>query len=391
MIERSLEQVARDIAGRFPVLTVTGPRQSGKTTLCSMAFPEKPLISLESPDVRRFALSDPRGFLGVYIDGAVLDEVQRAPDLLSYLQTMVDEDRTPGRFVLTGSQNFALLSSISQSLAGRTAVLNLLPFTLAELRRMPSHEEDLFPILWAGGYPAIHDRGVPADEWLANYVLLYVERDVRQVLNVGDLVAFETFLRLCAGRAGQLVNLSALAADCGVTHGTAKSWLSVLETGYIAFRLPPFLANIRKRLVKTPKLFFHDTGLLCHLLGIERSDQLVTHPMRGAVFENWVISEIYKNIVNQGKRATLAFYRDRKGLEVDLIIERGDTLMAVEAKSGQTVASDFTSGLDAFARAMADDKRYPTVQRTVIYGGDRKEPRRNALILPWRTIHEQAW
>jgi predicted AAA+ superfamily ATPase len=383
MIKRNLAKVALGLAGRYPVLTVTGPRQSGKTTLCRMTFPDKAYVSLEAPDLRRFALTDPRGFLSQYVNGAVLDEVQRAPELLSYIQTLVDEDPAPGRFVLTGSQNFALLSSISQTLAGRTALLNLFPLTLDEIRRFPSPPAGLFPSLWTGGYPVIYDRSLPAGEWLADYVTLYVERDVRQTLKVGDLLAFETFLRLCAGRAAQLLNLSSLAADGGITHGTARSWISVLEVGFLVFRLPPYFTNVGKRLVKAPKLYFFDTGLLCNLLGIQDAAQLVTHPLRGAIFENWVVSEVYRSIAHAGRRPALHFFRDRRGLEVDLLIEKGRDLSAVEIRSAQTVSTDFTTGLTRFSEIVEQDARIGRVRRLVVYGGDRQETRREARILPW--------
>jgi len=257
VIERTLQSHFLELAGRYPVLTLTGPRQSGKTTLSRMAFPDKDYVSLENPAQREFATDDPVGFLARYGEGAIFDEVQRTPELTSYLQGLVDEDPRPGRFVLTGSQNLVLMSAISQSLAGRTALLELLPLDLAELRRFRQPPTDLFEIMWSGGYPRIHERRLPAYEWLTDYAATYVERDVRQLVNVGDLVLFQTFLRLCAGRTGQLLNLASLAGDCGISPATAKSWLSVLEASYVLFRLPPFYTNLSKRLIKTPKLYFY--------------------------------------------------------------------------------------------------------------------------------------
>ncbi len=261
MIERLLQPRLRDLATRYPVLTVTGPRQSGKTTLSRMAFPDKAYVSLENPAQREFAQQDAVAFLARHPEGAIFDEVQRVPQIVSYLQGLVDEDPRPGRFVLSGSQNLASLDALTQSLAGRTSLTELLPLSLEEIRRFPDPPEDLDTLLWRGGYPRIYEQRLPAHEWLADYTATYVERDVRQLLNVGDLLLFQTFLRLCASRTGQLLNLSSLAADCGISHPTARSWLSVLEATYIVFRLPPFFANVGKRLIKAPKLYFYDTGL----------------------------------------------------------------------------------------------------------------------------------
>src|SRR3990167_3690232 len=306
MIARTLGPRLLALARRFPAVTVTGPRQSGKTTLCRAAFPDKPYVSLEAPDVRRYAIEDPRGFLGDHRDGAILDEVQRAPEILAYLQPMLDERRGSGRFILTGSANLSLLQSVSQSLAGRTALLTLLPLGLEEIRRSSHPLDDFFAVLWRGGYPAIFDRGLDPGDWFPSYVGTYVERDVRQILNVGDLLAFQGFLRLCAGRSAQLLNLSALGADCGVTHGTARAWISVLDASYVAFPLPPPRAP----------------------------------PPRGGVFESWVVSEILKARVHRGLPPALSFFRDRKGAEVDVILEADRDLVAVETKSARTVRSE---------------------------------------------------
>ncbi|MHB8763301.1 MAG: ATP-binding protein [Deferrisomatales bacterium] len=391
MIPRILEERLRALARKFPVVTVTGPRQSGKTTLCRAVFADKPYVSLEAPDIQAFAREDPRGFLARYPEGAVLDEVQRTPALLSYIQTDVDSRPDRGRFVLTGSANFALLHSIGQSLAGRTAVLHLLPLGLEELRRFPDPPRDLFEVLWRGSYPASFDRGLAPGEWYPSYLATYLERDVRMILNIGDLVAFQTFVRLCAGRTGQLVNLSALGADAGVTHATAKAWLSVLEASYVAWRLPPFHANLGKRLVKTPKLHFVDTGLVCYLLGIRSADQLRDHPLRGAIFETWVASELLKARLHRGLQPSLSFFRDRKGAEVDLIVELGRTLLAVETKSGRTVAADFFTGLEAFRAAVATDPLAREVQSFVVFGGSEGQLRAAAHVLPWSALDTRVW
>jgi predicted AAA+ superfamily ATPase len=379
------------MARKFPVVTITGPRQSGKTTLCRAVFPDKGYVSLETPDMQDFAREDPRGFLAEHRQGAVLDEIHRVPELLSYVQTMVDERPVRGRFILTGSANFALLQSLGQSLAGRTALLELLPLGLEEVKRFPSGPKDLYGLLLQGSYPAIYDRRLDAKEWYPSYVSTYLERDVRSVLNVGDLIAFRTFMRLCAGRAGQLVNLSSMGADAGVTHGTARSWLSVLEAGYVTWRLPPFHANVSKRLVKTPKLHFLDSGLVCHLLGIQTAQQLRDHPLRGAVFETWVASEILKSRVHRGLQPHLSFFRDRKGLEVDVLVELARTLLAVETKSGATIARDFFDGLEAFASWVTSSRLRREVRGFVVYGGSALQTRSRGKAVPWSGVHRQAW
>lgn len=392
MIPRVLESRLRELAGKFPIVTVTGPRQSGKTTLCRAVFPDKPYVSLEAPDVQDYARRDPRGFLGERSEGAVLDEVHRVPELLSYLQPLVDEQPAArGRFVLTGSANFTLLQSLGQSLAGRTALLNLLPLSLEEIRRFPDPPGDLFTLLWRGSYPPVYDRRLEAEDWYPSYVATYLERDVRAILAVGDLLAFQTFLRLCAGRVAQLVNFSALAADAGVTHNTARSWLSVLEAGYVAWRLPPFHTNLSKRLVKTPKLHVLDSGLACYLLGIRSPDQLRGHPLRGAIFETWVASEILKSRVHRGLAQGLYFFRDRKGAEVDIVVEDGRSLIAVETKSGQTVAEDFFAGLDSFTALVSASQPPRRPRRLVVYGGAEAQKRSAAEVIPWSELDRCAW
>jgi len=390
MVQRTLLPRLLAMARKFPAVTVTGPRQSGKTTLCRAAFPDKPYVSLEAPDMRDYARDDPRGFLGDHRDGAILDEIQRVPELLSHLQSELDARPRPGRFVLTGSANLALLGSVSQSLAGRTAVLNLLPLGWDEVQRFAKRPGDLLSALWTGGYPAILDRELEPPDWMGSYVATYVERDVRQVMHVGDLVAFQTFLRLCAGRSAQLLNLSALGADAGITHPTARSWVSVLEASFVAFRMPPFHSNLTSRLVKTPKLHFYDSGLLCYLLGIRRPEQLREHPLRGAVFETWVVTEVLKARLHQGIAGGLSFFRDRRGLEVDLLVEQAEALIAVETKSGQTLAADFVAGLEAFT-ALMSGRRQPPVRRMLVYGGESRQQRTRVTVLPWSSIHRYHW
>jgi predicted AAA+ superfamily ATPase len=391
MIERTLRTHLLDLAQRHPVVTLTGPRQSGKTTLCRAAFPNTPYVSLEPPDEREFARSDPRAFLGRVPDGAVIDEVQRVPALLSYIQQRVDEAPAAGAFILTGSQHLGLLDAVSQTLAGRSALLQLLPLGLEEVRRFRKAPDDLTSLMWTGGYPRIYDRALPPAEWLSNYVATYVERDVRQVLQVGDLITFQTFLRMSAGRVGQLLNLSALGADCGITHATARRWISVLEASYVAFRLAPLHANVRKRLVKAPKLYFYDTGLLCYLLGIRQPDQLDTHPLRGPIFESWVVSEILKYHLHRGETPHLSFYRDRKGHEVDLLLDRGNDIVAVEIKSGRTPAPDAFDALEQFHRDRTLTRRATRRRPVVVYGGDRSQTRSAGELLSWRDIDAFAW
>jgi len=386
VIQRSLQPRLLGLAAKFPVVTLTGPRQSGKTTLCRAAFPGKPYVSLEAPDVREFATTDPRGFLATFREGAVLDEVHRVPGLLSYVQVEVDRDRSPGRFILIGSANFSLLRSLGQSLAGRTALLELLPLDLEETRRFGPLPADVFTLLWRGTYPAIYDRGLDPEEWYPAYTAAYLERDVRSILNVGDLSAFQTFLRLAAGRASQLVNLRALGADAGVTHATARAWLTVLEAGYVAWRLPPFRANVSSRLVKTPKMHFVDPGLACYLLGIRSADQLRTHPLRGAVFETWVASEILKRFTHAGLSSPMTFFRSRDGAEVDIVVPGEASLIAIEAKSGLTVASDYFRGI-ASLEAVAERLEPPEpVRAFVVYGGDETQERTEGTVVAWSAM-----
>ncbi len=349
MFDRFAEARLRAIALSFPVLMLTGPRQSGKTTLARKAFPALRWVTLEDADTREAAQRDPRGFLADLRKGAVIDEVQHVPQLLSYLQTLVDNSPEMGRWVLTGSQNLLLSASVSQSLAGRAGLVELLPLQYAEASTVLA-KLSLDEWLLRGAYPAIHDRNAPAGEWLSSYITTYVERDVRQISRVVDLMQFQRFMRLMAARCGQLLNLNAVAADLGVAQTTARDWLAVLEASYIVFRLAPYHTNFGKRLVKSPKLYFHDTGLAARLLGISSAATMNLHPMRGALFENMLIGEYVKHLRHRGLPHTPYFWRDNIGTEIDLLIEADGVLWPLEMKSGATFQTEWLRGLHTWQR-----------------------------------------
>ena len=388
MIVRDLAPLLTRAARQMPVVTLTGPRQSGKTTLCRALFPAHDYRTLEALDQRALAETDPRTFLGRLPDGAVIDEIQRVPDLLSYLQGIVDDDPVPGRWILTGSQNLLLAESISQSLAGRTALHQLPPLTWGEIRRFGRYPASLEEALFFGGYPRIFDQRLDPTAWLGAYTATYVERDVRRIVNVGDLVTFQRFVELCAGRTGQLLNYSSLANDCGVSQPTVRDWISILEASFIVFRLPAFHGNIGKRLVKAPKLYFRDTGLACWLLGIQEPHQLRSHPLRGTIFETWVVSETCKHRTNQGRgERGLAFYRDRNGAEVDLVIDHAQGRTLLEAKSASTPAPDMFRAARRVRSHLPDP---PTTDLSVVYGGDEHQSRAAGELLPWRMVRALA-
>jgi len=385
MIPRFISNQLEQLSGRYPIVAVTGPRQSGKTTLVRDTFPQKKYASLEDPDIREFALTDPRGFLSAYSDGAILDEVQRAPDLFSYIQTRVDQIGKEGLYILTGSFHFGLMEGISQSLAGRTGLLTLLPFSFHELDQVDMLPTSMESLLYTGTYPRIYDKQLPPSEWYANYVTTYLERDVRALKKIADLSQFQRFLKMCAGRSGQILNLTSLGNDCGITHNTARSWLSVLQASYIIFLLQPHFKNFNKRLVKSPKLYFCDTGLLSYLLGINSPDDLLIHSSRGPIFETWVLSELLKGRLNRGLRENLFFWRDNSGNEVDCIVDHGEKLLPLEIKSGQTITQDFFKGLKYWSKISKTTGK----DAYLIYGGEMDQIRKDGTVMGWKSFARQ--
>jgi uncharacterized protein len=387
-VQRAAWPAVVRLAAGFPVVALTGPRQSGKTTLARQAFAHKPYCTFEDAETRNLALADPRAFLAQFPQGAVLDEIQRAPELLSYLQSAVDQRGQMGDFVITGSQQFGLLDSISQSLAGRVGLVQLLPLSLAEISHAANAPAaDLNTLMFTGGYPALYDarrstaaQSLMPSDWHRAYIATYIERDVRQVLGVRDLAGFERFVLMCAARSGQLLNIQALAADCGISANAARQWLSVLEASYVIRLLQPWHENFGKRLVKMPKLYFYDTGLLCHLLRIESPLALATHAMRGAIFETWVLTETLKHRFNQGLEADVYFWRDNHGVEVDLLYPHQGLLHPVEIKSGTTFAIDWLRGCDVFKR-YAGERGAPGV---VVYGGESSFQLLGSQVMSWQ-------
>jgi predicted AAA+ superfamily ATPase len=384
MIPRTAKKTLERLAKGFPVVALTGPRQSGKTTLAKSVFKDKAYVSLENPDEREFAQRDPKRFLQRFPNGAVLDEVQRCPELLSWLQGWVDERGIMGDFVITGSAQFDLLAGITQTLAGRVGRVELLPLSSAELQAAGKAPGNLNASLFQGGYPALYDRDISPQDWYANYIATYLERDVRQLIAVRDLTQFQTFVKMCAARTGQLLNLSSLGADCGVTAVTAKQWLSVLEASYIVTLLKPHHRNFGKRLVKAPKLYFYDAGLAAWLLGIRDAVTLETHAARGALFETYVISELMKQRLNAGESLNLYFWRDHVGHEVDVLIENTHGLQPLEIKSGSTFASDWTNGLKKWQKFAGDE----SIQPSLIYGGANSYEREGLHVWGWQDIAE---
>lgn len=379
-LNRDIVNLILQYGMKYPVIALTGPRQSGKTTLLKKIFPDYEYVSLENKDIRNFAETDPNGFLTRYPGKVIFDEVQRVPPLFSYIQTRVDESGEMGQFILSGSQNFHLMENITQSLAGRVAIFKLFPFDFQELQSAELLPDDYLQILVKGFYPAIFDREIPSRIFYSNYVQTYIHRDVSKMIAIKDIRLFQNFLGLCATRAGQLLNLNSLANECGIAQPTAKSWLSALENSYILFQLFPYHENFSKRIVKTPKLYFYDTGLLCYLLKISTPEQILTHSVKGNLFENMMIAEYVKRIYHKNNFQDVWFWRDSTGHEVDLIIQDGLQLTLVEMKAGQTIMSDMFKGLSWWENLSG----LKDLSKTLVYGGNERQTRSLGEVLPWK-------
>jgi hypothetical protein len=382
ILKRALAEQVLQASKEYPVIAIVGPRQSGKTTLAQTTFPEHKYISLEDFDVRALALADPRKFLTDYPSesGIILDEIQHAPQLLSYMQTIVDRDKKTGYFVVTGSQNFLVDQAITQTLAGRMAVLTLLPLSISELEQGGILPEKIETLVFKGSYPAAHAQKISVDRLYKNYLRLYVERDVRQITNVADLVTFQKFMRLCAGRIGQVINLTSLGNDCGINQGTVKAWLSLLEASYVIFQLHPYFENYGKRLIKAPKIYFIDTGIACSLLKIRSAEELEDHYLRGGLVESFIISDLIKQQYNQDLQPSVYFWRDHVGREIDCIIDEAQHPIPVEIKSGKTIASDFFKELNFWQETTNN----PNAPRYLVYGGTENQSWPQADVLGWR-------
>ena len=379
MIERVLKTKLLDMTTKYPIVTLTGPRQSGKSTLLKTSFPTYHYVSLEDPDMRLFATEDPRGFLATYPDKTIIDEVQRVPELFSYIQTHVDKENKEGMYLLAGSHNFLLMESINQSLAGRTAILNLLPFSHHEMQTGNILPATIDEEIYKGAYPRLYDKNITPTDYYPYYIQTYVERDVRLMKNIGDLSKFIRFIKLCAGRIGQLLNLSGLANECGISVSTATAWMSLLEASYIAYLLKPDHNNYAKRLVKSPKLYFHDTGLACSLLDIKSAEQVSTHFLRGGLFENLVINEFIKESLNKGEESNLTFWRDSTGNEIDLLQTIAGKQNAYEIKSGATYTSDYFKGISKWAKLSGAAPE----QCFAIYAGDKSMKTSYGEVMSW--------
>ncbi len=383
-IKRKIAPKLKLLSTQFPAIGILGPRQSGKTTLARALFPQHKYINLEELDNRRFAAEDPRRFLKELEGeaGVVLDEIQRAPDLLSYIQGHIDEWQKPGFFILTGSENILLNQHISQTLAGRIALATLLPLSLEELQDASLLPEELEEMLFRGFYPSLYKQAMDPAEWIKGYIQTYIERDVRNIKQIADLSLFQKFLKLCAGRIGQLLDLTSIGNDCGITAHTVRSWLSVLEATYVVFLLQPHHKNFSKRLIKMPKLYFYDSAIACHLLSISSPKDLMTHYSRGGLFESMILSELLKRRYNAGLLPNLYFWRDKSGLEVDCILDSGVRLTPIEIKSAETISSEFFAGLVKWNHLAGTDPS----QNIVIYGGNEKQTRSMGKVIGWRQL-----
>lgn len=382
MYKRKASKRLIDLSKIFPILAVTGPPQSGKTTMVKATFKNYAYFSLEDFDIRLQAKEDPRGFLSQNTKGMIIDEAQHAPELFSYIQTIVDKNQKMGEFVLTGSQNFLLLEKISQSLAGRVGIIQLLPFSLEELKNVKDNDNDLNSWIYQGFYPPIYDRKIPPIDFYPQYIQTYIDRDVRTLQNIFDLTTFQKFVKLCSGRIGNLLNIQSLATDCGIAFNTAKSWLSLLQASYIIFLLTPHHVNFNKRLTKHPKLYFYDTGLACSLLGMHDSNQLETHYLKGALFENLIISEYLKSRFNAGLSNNAFFWRDSIGNEIDLLIEKPEQTIPIEIKSSKTLNSSFYTGLRYYNKLSDQDPS----KGILFYGGDQTFNSQKGKTISWENL-----
>ncbi len=391
MIARKMTPLLLKAAEQFPVVGVTGPRQSGKTTLVKQVFPHYAYVTLEDLDMKAHAKNDPRKFFASFAQGKglIIDEIQEVPELFSYLQGIVDAHQQPGFYIITGSQNFLLHEKITQTLAGRIALLTLLPLTITELQEAGQLPMSIEEVLSKGLYPRIYDQNIDRDWWFSNYITTYVERDVRQVLHIGDVVSFQKFLKLCAARTGNIVQYASLARDCDISPNTAKAWLSILESSYVLFLLQPYHSNFNKRVIKSPKLYFYDTGLVCALLGIKTSSELFVHPLRGALFETFAMSELFKGCYNKAIRPSIYFWRDVQGHEIDCLIEQSyQKLIPIEMKSGMTANNDFFKGIVEWHAITKQSPTSPTLPASyVVYAGDHNQERTDGTLLSWRKLH----
>lgn len=382
MILRKITEKIKFLALKYPVVTLTGTRQCGKSTLLKSAFPDYKYVSLEDLDLRMMAKADPRGFLQNFGAKTIIDEAQYVPELFSYIQTKIDAQNEAGMYILSGSHNFLLLQNISQSLAGRTAVLKLAPFSISELKNANLLPDSLNEFLFTGGYPRIYDKQISPVDFYPHYIQTYIDRDIRTIREIANLSQFVRFLKLCAARTGQLLNVSALANEAEITVPTANAWLALLESSYVIFLLKPYHNNLNKRLVKSPKIYFYDTGLASSLLGLESAAQFATHYLRGEIFENMVISEIVKKHFFEGKEPQIYFWRDSNKNEVDLLIENGGQLQAIEIKSSATMKNDFFNSLQLFQLISGIDKE----NLSVIYGGDTDYQTQKGKFISWRNV-----
>ena len=383
MIQRAASSKIKYLAKKFPAIGLLGPRQSGKTTLAKELFPQKPYISFENQDNVLLAKKDPRAFLAKFKTGAIFDEIQRVPDLLSYMQGVIDEQPNKvGLFVITGSMNLLLLDSVSQTLAGRIAFIHLLPFSFAELETSKYGNQSLNKLILNGGYPRLYDRKITPADYYPNYLLTYVERDVRQIKNIANLALFQRFLKICATRVGQEINYTSISNDTGVDQKTIMSWFGILEASFIAFRLQPFYNNLGKRLTQMPKLYFYDTGLCCSLLELETDSHVNTHPLRGSLFENLLILELLKQRLNKGQRSNLFYWRDRSGNEIDILIDQSTQIIPVEIKTATTFNMEFLKGINYWK------KLNPTIKNAYLIYTGRSSSVNNTSVLNWKQITE---